>query len=54
MQDVVEKESANSSMINSMQMVLKSKRRDKDSLIRDCINALALCHNVTPVVDAVT
>ncbi len=29
-------------------------KRDKESLVRDCINALALCHNVTPVVDTVS
>jgi phospholipid-translocating ATPase len=29
----------------------KINKREKDSIVRDCINALALCHNVTPVVD---
>jgi phospholipid-translocating ATPase len=29
----------------------KINKREKDSIVRDCINALALCHNVTPVID---
>jgi len=29
-------------------------KREKESIVRDCINALALCHNVTPVIDEIT
>lgn len=32
----------------------KNKKRAKDVMVRDLVTALALCHNVTPIMDDTT
>jgi len=41
MEDIIQKSAQN----------IKKFQRSKDCMLRDAVNALAVCHNVTPVID---